>query len=183
MLTAFYLTILIVGLAIFVLSIFADFGHDFDFHTGDIHPGDIGGHDLGQDSPGLFSLRAISAGLAGFGVVGLTTTLYLNWPIWAQLLGGIGVGFLFTYLAYLMMKVFYSQQAGKPASTDTTVGKFATITIGAGKQGIAQCNVENRYYPCILNDINALPLKLHEQVKIVSVSGSGDTLIVEKIII
>ena len=179
--TALYLTFLIVGLAIFVISMFADLGHDFDFHTGDLHTGDLGGHELGEDSPGLFSIRTISAGLAGFGVVGLTTTLYWNWPVWAQLLGGFVVGFLFMLAAYGIMKAFYSQQAGKPITADTAIGKVASITIGSGKQGIAQCNVDNRYYPCILKDESFLPLKLHEQVKVVALSGSADTLIVEKI--
>jgi len=176
--TALYLTFLIVGLAIFVVSMFADLGHDMDFHVD--HPGDLGGQELGEDSPGLFSIRTISAGLAGFGVVGLTTTLYWAWPIWAQLLGGFIVGFLFMLVAYGIMKAFYSQQAGVPTTATNTVGKNATITIGAGKQGIAQCNVDNRYYPCILKDGSALPLKLHEQVKVVALAGSGDTLIVEK---
>jgi membrane protein implicated in regulation of membrane protease activity len=179
--TALYLTFLIVGLAIFVVSMFADLGHDLDFHAD--HPGDLGGQELGEDSPGLFSIRTISAGLAGFGVVGLTTTLYWAWPVWAQLLGGFVVGFLFMLAAYGIMKAFYSQQAGKPITAHDTLGKNATITIGAGKQGIAQCNVDNRYYPCIVTNQKEddLPLRLHEQVKVVSLSGSGDTLIVEKL--
>jgi len=175
----------VVGLAIFVIAIFGnfdhsfDFGHDMDFHIEvgghDFH---IGGHDVhGVDSPGLFSIRTVSAFLAGFGVAGLVSNMFWGWGLGGQVLLGFGAGLLMLIVTYFIMKGFYSQQAGIPLDSNELVGKTAMITTKSGDQGIGECRVENKYYTCKEKTLKAL--LTNESVKVVeAIEG---TLIVEKV--
>lgn len=183
--TALYLTLLVLGLAVFVLAMFSgfdhdvhfDFAHDFHFDFAG-HHFDFGHHDVGSstDSPGLFSIRTISALFAGFGVSGLLAKLVLDWGIGGQLLLGFGTGFVLAALAYLIMWAMYTQQAGAVKDSSQLVGRNAVVTTGTGSQGIGECRVDNLYYT--FREKTSKDAHLNEIVKVVE--SQPGLLIVEK---
>lgn len=168
-----YLTFLILGLAVFVLAIFGDFEHDFGHHF------DFGHHDLDStiDHPGLFSIRTISAFLAGFGTSGLLAKLVLEWGVGGQLFLGFATGLLLAALAYLIMYGFYSQQAGAVKDSSKLIGKTAIVTTGTGDQGIGECRVENNHYT--FREKNGFKLYPNHIAKVVE--SEVGILILEKI--
>jgi membrane protein implicated in regulation of membrane protease activity len=171
--TGLYLTFLILGLLVFVVAIFGNFDHDFghDFHIGD--------HDLhgDMDQPGLFSIRTISAFLAGFGVSGLVAKLSLGWGVGGQLFLGFFSGLAMAALVFLIMKAFMSQQAGTVKDSKDLVGKTAIVTTGVGTQGIGECRVENNHYT--FREKNGATLLPNEVAKVVE--AEVGLLVVEKI--
>ena len=188
-----YVIFAIVGLAVFAISIFGiiehdlDIGHIFDFSHFDMgHDFDIGHQDIEQhtDSPGLFSIRTISAFLAGFGVAGILAKLVLGWGMGGQLLLGFIFAFALAAIAYLIMKLMYSQQGGDVVDATKLVGKSGVITTPTtSDQGIGECRVDNRYYTCRVKGKSDVlvsgVLLINETVKVVeSVEGM---LLVEKL--
>lgn len=190
--TALYVVFSILGLAVFCFSIFGLVEHEFDFSGFDhdfgfdmSHDFDIGHQDIEShtDSPGLFSIRTISAFLAGFGIAGILAKLVLNWGIGGQLLLGFGFAFLLAILAYYIMKIMYNQQGGDVVDSSKLIGKSAVITTPTSIQGIGECRVDNRYYTCRVKGkpdvVVSGDLKINETVKVVeSVEGM---LLVEKL--
>ena len=174
--TILYLALIILGLAVFALSAFGGVDHDFDLGH---HDFDLGHHDLDghADSPGLFSIRTISALFAGFGVSGLLAKLVLNWGVGGQLLLGFGTGIAFAALAWLIMYAFYTQQAGAVKDATTLIGKSAVVTTGTGDQGIGECRVDNFYFT--FREKGNTPVALNEIVKVVE--AETGLLIVEKL--
>lgn len=175
--TALYITLLLLGLVVFALSAFGGVDHDFDFGH---HDFDFGHHDVDSgnvDSPGLFSVRTISALFAGFGVAGILAKLVLNWGVGGQLLLGFGTGLVFAALAWLIMYAFYTQQAGAVKDATTTIGKTAVVTVGTGDQGIGECRVDNFYHT--FREKNNNKVGLNEIVKVVE--AETGLLVVEKL--
>jgi membrane protein implicated in regulation of membrane protease activity len=185
--TALYVVFLIVGLTIFAISALGIFDHSLEFG----HGFEIGhGMDMTQDfdlghqtvethtdSPGLFSIRTISAFLAGFGVAGICAKLGFGWGVGLQLLSGFVMAFAFAALAYGIMKVMYNQQGGSVLDTKTLVGKNAVVTVGTGDQGIGECRVDNNHYTCReKNNAKLLP----NQIGKIVIAEPG-LLIVEKL--
>jgi membrane protein implicated in regulation of membrane protease activity len=170
---ALYIVFALVGLVVFALAIFGNLDHDFDHHF------DFGGHDLDAnlDSPGLFSLRTISAFLAGFGVSGLLAKWVLGWGIFGQLFLGLFTGVAFAALAFGLAYILYKQQAGTPTDSASLAGKVATVTVATGSQKIGECRVDNKYYTC--REMTNKSLSLNETVKVNS--SVGGLLLVEKI--
>lgn len=170
---ALYITFALLGLVVFALAIFGNLDHDFDHHF------DFGSHDLdtNMDSPGLFSLRTISAFLAGFGVSGLLAKWVLGWGIIGQLFLGLFTGVVFAALAFGLAYILYKQQAGAPTDSETLAGRTATVTVATGSQKIGECRVDNKYYTC--REMTNKSLSLNETVKVNS--SVGGLLLVEKI--
>lgn len=170
---ALYIVFALVGLVVFALAIFGNFDHNFDHHF------DFGGHDLDTnlDSPGLFSLRTISAFLAGFGVSGLLAKWVLNWGLFGQIFIGFVTGIALAALAFGIMYVMYKQQAGVPTDSATLTGKTAIITTATGSQNIGECRVDNKYYTC--REVSNKSLSLNDAVKVNS--SVGGLLVVEKL--
>jgi membrane protein implicated in regulation of membrane protease activity len=176
----FYLVLLFLGLAIFALAIFGNIDHDLSIGDHDLG----GGHDFhgdhdtdGNATPGLFSVRTISALFAGFGVAGLVAKLLLGWGIGGQLLLGFGTGIFLAGVAYLIMLGFYSQQAGGVRDAATFSGKTALVTTATGTQGIGECSIDNFHYT--FREVANNKVYLNEIVKVVS--SQDGLLIVEKI--
>ena len=169
---ALYTVFLLLGLLVFVVALVGNVDHDFG------HAMDFGHHDVSTDtdSPGLFSIRTISAFLAGFGVSGLVAVLQFHWGILGQLALGFGTGLVLSALAYGIMYAFYSQQGWKLTDSKTFAGMSAVITTPSGTQGIGECKVDNKYYSC--KEKTNQPLLINDAVK-VSESLEG-ILIVEK---
>jgi membrane protein implicated in regulation of membrane protease activity len=172
---ALYVTFSVVGILIFALSIFGGLEHEIDLS----HSMDFAHHDLGDhgDHPGIFSVRTIAAFLAGFGVSGLTSKVFLNWGIGGQLALGFGTGLALAGFAILVMRLIYSQQCGSIKDANTLVGKTAIISISSGEQGIAECLADNYYYSC--KEKNNDALRKNDSTRIVEVQPG--MLIVEKI--
>lgn len=170
---ALYIVFALVGLVVFALAIFGNLDHDFDHHF------DFGSHDLdtNMDSPGLFSLRTISAFLAGFGVSGLLAKWVLGWGVVGQVFLGTFTGVALAALAFGIMYAMYKQQAGTPTDSATLTGKTAVVTTATGGQNIGECRVDNKYYTC--REISNKTLSLNETVKVNS--SVGGLLVVEKI--
>ena len=164
-----YLTLMLIGLAIFVIAIFFDFGHhDFDFGHHDFDHAD-------GDSPGLFSIRTISAFLAGFGVSGLVA-INLQWGVIGQLAFGFFTGFALAAISYGIMYLFYKQQGWKLTDSSKLSGMTGLVTTATGKQGIGEATVDGKYFS--FREKTNQPLILGDKVKVIeSVEG---TLIVEK---
>lgn len=174
--TALYITLLILGLVVFALSAFG-MEHDFDFAH---HDFDFGHHDFDSghsDSPGLFSIRTISALFAGFGVSGILAKLVLNWGIGGQLLLGFGTGIFLAALVWLIMYLFYTQQAGAVKDASQLVGKTGVATTATGDQGIGECRVDNSYFT--FREKTNKPVSQNEIVRVVE-SETG-LLVVEKL--
>jgi di/tricarboxylate transporter len=175
--TTLYGIFVVFGLLIFVIAIFADVSHDIDFGH---HDFDFGHHDLDSshtDSPGLFSIRTISAFLAGFGVSGLLAKLVLDWGVGGQLFLGFATGLALAAMVYLIIRLFYSQQAGGVKDASELVGKSAVITIGTGSQNIGECRVDNLYYT--FREKNGKKLNPNEVAKVTE--AEPGLLIVEKL--
>lgn len=167
-----YVIFLIISLLVFIIAIFGD----FDFMNTDI---DINYPDIDADltdSPGLFSVRTISAFMAGFSISGLIAMHSYHWGIIGQLSLGFGTGIVFALIAYLIMYILYKQQGGELTDSSKFTGMNAIITTATGSQGIGECKVNNKYYTCKESD--DLPLFLNETVTIKLVIGS--MLIVKK---
>jgi hypothetical protein len=183
--TALYLTFLLLGLTIMLLSILGGVGHHFDFghhfdvghHFGLGHHVEISHQGAIQQNPGLFSIRTIAAFITGFGVSGLTSKLILGWGIGGQLALGFATGIVLSILAFGLFVAFYSQQAGDVTDASEFIGKSAVVTIGSGNQGIGECRVGNLYYTC--RDKNGKSFISNEIVKVVE--ADLGLLIVEKI--
>lgn len=167
---ALYVVFLILGLTVFMLALASSIDHDFST--------DLGHHDPTSttDSPGLFSIRTISAFLAGFGVSGLVAVLQFHWGILGQLAFGFTTGFALAAMTYGIMYAFYTQQGWKLTDSKTFNGMSAIITTQSGTQGIGECKVDNRYYSC--KEKTNQPLLINDAVKVLeSLEG---VLIVEK---
>ena len=184
--TALYLVFLILGLAVFAISIFGLVEHDFDFsglgygidldmtHDFDLGHQDIESH---TDSPGLFSIRTISAFLAGFGLGGILAKLVLEWGVGGQLLLGFVIALSLAAIAYFIMKLMYSQQGGALRDSSELVGKTAVVTTGVGNQGIGECRVENNHYT--FREKNNAKLEPNQVGKVVQ--AEAGLLIIEKL--
>jgi membrane protein implicated in regulation of membrane protease activity len=179
--TGLYLVLFIVGLVFLGLSLFgADTGHD-GIEIGHIDLGHDGlGHDgvdhHGADSPKLFSIRALAAFFLGFGMTGLACK-WAGVGIGAQLAFSLLSGFVVAALAYFIMKVMFSQQAGAPLDSTTFVGKTGLVTIGTGLQGIGEVCVDHKYFAC--KEKSGGELSLNETVKVET--ATAGLLLVEKI--
>ena len=172
-----YLVFAILGLLIFVLSIFGWVEHDFaiDHHFDLGHHGDFGHHGADdQNSSGLFSIRTISAFLAGFGTAGLIAKLGLGWGMGGQLFLGFATGIFFGAIAFGIMKIMYDQQAGKVRDANSFIGKDAVVTTATTSQGIGECRVENSYYT--FREKNNIPLKLNDICKVTAYNAGALTI-------
>jgi di/tricarboxylate transporter len=170
---ALYLVFLILGLTVFALAIFGDFDHDLGQHF------DFGHHDVDNytDSPGLFSVRTISAFLAGFGTSALIAKWVFEWGTLGQVLLGFGTGLLLAAIAFLLMWAFYKQQSNTLTDSDSLAGKSGLITTATGSQHIGEVKVDNKYFSCKEKDSKIL--QINDVVKVLyAVQG---TLVVEKL--
>jgi len=184
-----YLVFALFGITIFVLSIFG-------LHGGDVHDGlshisfghdgighnDLGHHEIGNSennlatSPGLFSLRTISAFLAGFGSSGLAA-YFIGWHLTGQVILGFSTGIILALIAFGIMKLMYTQQAGVVNDSANLVGKSGVITVSSGDQGIGEIHIENMYYTC--KEKTSKSLGFNQVVKVIE--SQNGLLIVEKV--
>ena len=106
------------------------FGHDHDAGHDHDHAGAGHGADFGSAEPtiSIFSTKVLGTLLMGFGAAGAIATSYGASHLVAS---GIGLfcGLLLGGLMYLVLGIFYKQQASSLIATDATVGCCGTVTV------------------------------------------------------
>ena len=155
------------------------FGHDDDAGT---DHGDVG-HDVdsGDSEPtiSIFSAKVIATLLMGFGAAGAIATYYRADYVVASLIG-LAAGSLLAGLMYLILGVFYRQQASSLTPTNAAIGCSGTVTvsISEGAQGEIGLNLEGQYrtFSASAEDGKAIPKG--QTVRVVKMLGSQ--LVVER---
>jgi membrane-bound ClpP family serine protease len=154
------------------------FGHDHD--VGQDH-GDAA-HDLdsGADPTiSIFSTKVLGTLFMGFGAAGAIASLYGMSHLAASLIG-LGCGALLGGAMYLVLGVFYSQQASSLVPTSAAVGctGTVTVTIDPGQMGEVGISVESQYGAHSATALDGQRIARGQTVRVIKVMGSH--LIVEK---
>jgi len=155
------------------------FGHDHD--AGHEHPDAGHGVDVGGEEPAIsiFSTKVLGTLLMGFGAAGAIATSYGSDHFVASLIGLL-CGMLLSGLMYLVLGIFYKQQASSLVPTNATVGCCGTVTvsIGAESTGEIGLSVEGQYLTYSASSQDGTPIAKGQRVRVVRTMGSH--LIVEK---
>lgn len=172
-------TFYIVSIILTVLSLLGSlFGGDLD---GDVDV-DLNAEldDLGDvDSPRVFSLRTISAGLLAFSIGG-GIMYYNGYGLGVQMLTGIPSALAFGVIMWYVTKFIYSMQSSTDVTMKSLIGKTATVTIGTSKTGTSQVKIDtsNGAKEFIVKEKNNRKLKVTDEVKLSE--RLGNMFVVEK---
>jgi len=155
------------------------FGHDHDVgqdHGDAGHDTDAGG---GEPTISIFSTKVLGTLFMGFGAAGAIASLYGMSHLAASLIG-LGCGAVLGGVMYLVLGVFYSQQASSLVPTSAAVGCVGTVTtsIGAGQIGEVGISLESQYGSYSASSMDGNPIPKGQNVRVVKVMGSQ--LMVEK---
>jgi membrane protein implicated in regulation of membrane protease activity len=155
------------------------FGHDHDVgqdHGDAGHDTDAGG---GEPTISIFSTKVLGTLFMGFGAAGAIASLYGMSHLAASLIG-VACGAVLGGVMYLVLGVFYSQQASSIIPTSAAVGCTGTVTvsIGSGQIGEVGVSVESQYGSYSASSADGGPLPKGQHVRVVKVMGSQ--LIIEK---
>jgi membrane protein implicated in regulation of membrane protease activity len=151
------------------------FGHDHD--VGHDH-GDLG-HDGGEATISIFSTKVLGTIFMGFGAAGSIASIYGLSHLAASLIGLV-CGAVLGGAMYLVVGVFYSQQASSLIPTSAAVGctGAVTVSIGAGQIGEVGVSVESQYGTYSASSLDGNPIPKGQIVRVVKARGSH--LVVEK---
>lgn len=173
----------LIYLGIFVFSaIFAFFafifGHDTDHDVSADH--DVG-HDAGGDAdgiPSIFSSRVISLFLLGFSGTGLVTTFTLEWPPIASASAGLGSGIVLGGVAWLLVFIFYREQATSSANPADYVGLEGRVAsnIPAGGTGEVTLTVKEQLRTVFATSADGKPIPEGRQVRVEKMAGGTATV-------
>jgi len=157
------------------------FGHDHEVDHDHDH-GDAGHEaDAGGDEPtiSIFSTKVLATLCMGFGSAGAIAMHYHANLLTASLVGLL-CGAVLGGLMYLVLGLFYQQQASSLVSTSTAVGCTGSVTVSIGEDspGEVGLNLSGQYltYSATSKDGTAIPKG--QTVRIVRTVGSH--LVVEK---
>jgi membrane protein implicated in regulation of membrane protease activity len=154
------------------------FGHDHD--AGHDHGG---GHDAGaSDSEAtisVFSGKVLATLLMGFGAAGAIARNYDLGYLNSSLIGLL-CGVLLGALMYLVLGLFYKQQASSLVSTSSAVGCTGRVTLAIpeGAQGEVGIQLDGQYCSFLASSSDGHPLAKGQSVRVVKTIGSE--LVVEK---
>src|SRR6266404_5248022 len=154
------------------------FGHDHD--VGHDHDA---GHDAGSgDSEAtisIFSTKVLATLLMGFGAAGAIARHYELGYLVSSLMGLL-CGVLLGGVMYLVLGVFYKQQASSLVATSAAVGCTGQVTVSITKQGQGEVSlqVEGQYNTYLASSADGSPLAKGQMVRVVKTFG--DRLVVEK---
>lgn len=118
-----FLTMLFIGFALMISSLFVDHDHDFDHGDVDV----TSAHEV-SDGPSWLNLKIISVFLAAFGAMG-SITRYYHYSMMRSSLVALAGGFTLALCTYEILKAFYAQQASSHVSEAEVIGKTALVTV------------------------------------------------------
>jgi membrane protein implicated in regulation of membrane protease activity len=153
------------------------FGHDHD--VGHDH-GDVGhGLESGEATISIFSTKVLGTLFMGFGAAGAIASLYGLSHLSASLIG-LGCGAVLGGAMYLVLEVFYSQQASSLVPTSAAMGCTGTVTVSIdpGQVGEVGISIESQYGTHSATALDGKAIQKGQTVRVVKVMGSH--LIVEK---
>jgi len=157
------------------------FGHDHDAGHDHDHAGAGHGADFGSAEPtiSIFSTKVLGTLLMGFGAAGAIATSYGASHLVAS---GIGLfcGLLLGGLMYLVLGIFYKQQASSLIATDAAVGCCGTVTVSISAESPGQIgiSVEGQYLTYSASSMDGAPIPKGQRVRVIRTMGSH--LVVEK---
>jgi membrane protein implicated in regulation of membrane protease activity len=155
------------------------FGHDHDMD----HDHDLG-HDVdaGDSEPtiSVFSSKVMATMLMGFGTAGAIAKYYQANYVVASLVGVL-FGLVLAAVMYLILNLFYKQQASSLVATESAVGRTGTVTvsIGEGSMGEVGVHVDGQYCNYSASAADNRPIAKGQPVRVVRTVGSQ--LIVEPV--
>ncbi len=153
------------------------FGHDHD--VGHDHDA---GHDAGGDSEptiSIFSPKVIATLLMGFGAAGAIARHYQLGYLSSSLVG-LFCGVLLGGCMYLVLSVFYKQQASSLIPTNSALGCTGRVTVGISEagQGEVGLQLEGQYCTFLASSEDGHAIPKGQTVRVVKTLGSQ--LVVEK---
>jgi membrane protein implicated in regulation of membrane protease activity len=177
------LVFLSIAIAFFIIMTFGFiFGHDHDLsHDHDISHDHDAGHDGGGNTPAIsiFSSRVLATFGMGFGAAGAIARSY-GCDYLISSLWGVGFGTVLGGLMYLVLKMFYAQQASSEIPTSAAVGRVGAVTVGIEGDRLGEVSVsvndQSLTYTASSKDGTSLPKG--QTVRVAAVVG--DRLVVEK---
>jgi len=148
------------------------FGHDHD--VGSDH-GDIG-HDVDSASDAtisIFSTKVLGTLFMGFGAAGAIASMYGMSHLIASLIG-LGCGGVLGAVMYLVLGVFYGQQASSLVPTSAAVGCTGTVvvSIDPGQNGEVGISIESQYSTHSASSADGSAIPKGQTVRVVKVMGS-----------
>lgn len=156
------------------------FGHDHD--AGHDHAG--GGHDAagGDSEPtiSVFSAKVIATLLMGFGAAGAIACHYELGYLAASLIG-LFCGILLGGVMYLVLALFYEQQASSLVPTSSAVGCTGrvTVSISEGAQGEVGLQMEGQYCTFLASSGDGHAIAKGQPVRVIKTLGSQLVVIKE----
>lgn len=162
----FFLTILVVGVAYILISLF--FGGLGEL---DIDIGELGTGDASADALGL-SLSAISAFCVGLGAVGTVASLN-NWSFIVTILVSLLFGLILGRFLQSLLRFALRQEGGDVIKTNDIIGSVARITVNipAGRLGEGMIEEPQRMKNAVKN-IDEAPLQKGDKVVVIDIDGS-----------
>jgi len=137
--------------------------------------------DAGEAEPtvSIFSTKVLAALFMGFGAAGAIATHYGADYIQASLIG-LAAGLLLAGAMYLVMGLFYRQQASSLTPTSAAVGcsGTVTVTIGEGEAGEIGLTLEGQYRTFSATSADGKAVAKGQAVRVVRTLGSH--LVVER---
>lgn len=118
-----FLTMLFIGFALMISSLFVDHDHDFDHGDVDV----TSAHEV-SDGPSWLNLKIISVFLAAFGAMGYITRYY-HYSMMTSSLLALANGLALAFFVYKILELFYAQQASSHVSEAEVIGKTALVTV------------------------------------------------------
>jgi len=178
-------TIALVGLVfLLIAAIFGGehglAGHDVD----DVAPGYDMDHDADHGfehavGPSPFSLRVISLFLAAFGSAGAISHYCKPYYPLSSVVGLLG-GVLCGYAGWLLMKLFWSQQASSSVRGTEMIGRVAQVKTAIPVSGVGQVTVvvkNQRFYPLARTMAGE---QIEEGASVRILEFAGDAVLVER---
>src|SRR5215831_11984654 len=152
------------------------FGHDTD-----------GDHDMSHDVDGgdteptisFFSSKVLGTLLMGFGAAGAIARHYELGYLTASLIG-LGFGVFLGGLMYLVLGVFYKQQASSLIATGSAVGCTGRVTVSISENGHGEVGIQadGQYCTYLASSSDGHPIQKGQPVRVIRTLGSE--LVVEK---
>ena len=156
------------------------FGHDHD--AGHDHGGE--GHDAagGDSEPtiSVFSAKVIATLLMGFGAAGAIARHYELGYLPASLIGlfcGLGLA----GVMYMVLALFYNQQASSLVATSSAVGSSGRVTVSISEsgQGEVGLQMDGQYCTFLASSEDGHPIAKGQPVKVTKTLGSQVVVVKE----